>query len=238
MKILTIRLEGAMQAWGDSAYEVRGTHDIPTHSGVLGIIGSAMGFDREDPAFLTLTESLTTAFRIDAKGSKMRDYQTLIVSKPKAKVGKKIVEKFYLSDASFLVAIYDPSNESDALLDEIGESLKHPANTLFLGRKSCPPSRRLFDGVGDYDGVAQAFSQINGSKVPHKASEPITLLEAWIPGNSGKSVKLVDDIPLSFSTLHRQRTSRVISRIEVRVENPNYVEPEQTPDSLFDQIGE
>lgn len=237
MKILTLRIEGAMQSWGNSSYETRGTEDFPTQRGILGLIGSAMGYSRENPDFLKKVESLTTAFRIDARGKKLRDYQTIAISKPGAKISKKIVEKFYLADASFLVAVYDPQDQNAQLLLEIEQALKKPANTLFLGRKAYPPSTRIFDDLKDYASLRQAFERIPAPRANHDISKKTTVLDAWIPGDSGKSQKLINDIPISFSTNHRQYSSRIISRIEIELENITYQEPLKTTD-IFNMIGD
>jgi CRISPR system Cascade subunit CasD len=43
-----IRLEGPLQAWGDtSKFVIRRTMDAPTKSGVLGLICCAMGLSRQ-----------------------------------------------------------------------------------------------------------------------------------------------------------------------------------------------
>lgn len=224
MKILTIRLEGAMQSWGNSEFGVRSTEDIPTQSGVIGIIGSAMGYSRENPEFLSLMEPLTTAFRIDRKGSKMRDYQTVTVSKKGQKVQKKLVDKIYLSDASFLCAIYDPDGQSDELLEKIKDSLIKPSNSLYLGRRSCPPSTRVFDGLDDFDGVLEAFETIDATQAIYSPLKPYSELEVWLPGNEGKSPRLIKDIPVTFSSNRKTFTSRIISKHVVKIPNREYNE--------------
>ena len=45
---LFLRLEGPLQAWGDtSKFVIRRTMDAPTKSGVLGLLCCAMGLSRE-----------------------------------------------------------------------------------------------------------------------------------------------------------------------------------------------
>ncbi|MFJ1756208.1 type I-E CRISPR-associated protein Cas5/CasD [Kitasatospora sp. NPDC088134] len=53
-------------------------------------------------------------------------------------------ERWYLSDAAFLVGLESPDR---ALLDRVGHALEHPRRLLWLGRKSCPPSGDLALGV-------------------------------------------------------------------------------------------
>ncbi|MEU8624636.1 type I-E CRISPR-associated protein Cas5/CasD [Streptomyces sp. NPDC048669] len=55
-----------------------------------------------------------------------------------------ITERWYLSDAAFLVGLEHPDA---ALLARIAHALEHPKRLLWLGRKACPPSGDLALGV-------------------------------------------------------------------------------------------
>ncbi|MFJ9952866.1 type I-E CRISPR-associated protein Cas5/CasD [Kitasatospora sp. NPDC091207] len=55
-----------------------------------------------------------------------------------------ITERWYLSDAAFLVGL---QHSDRALLERIARALEHPKRLLRLGRKSCPPSGDLFVGI-------------------------------------------------------------------------------------------
>ncbi|MFD4393665.1 type I-E CRISPR-associated protein Cas5/CasD [Kitasatospora sp. NPDC058478] len=55
-----------------------------------------------------------------------------------------ITERWYLSDAAFLVGL---QHSDRALLERIAHALEHPKRLLWLGRKSCPPSGDLFVGI-------------------------------------------------------------------------------------------
>lgn len=104
---LFLRLEGPLQAWGDtSKFVIRRSMEGPTKSGVLGLICSAMGWTRskvvEDPipqdglrelagrlvrpngdeyksrrALLDLLSTLVMAVRIDRPGTRWWDYHTV-----------------------------------------------------------------------------------------------------------------------------------------------------------------
>jgi CRISPR system Cascade subunit CasD len=55
-----------------------------------------------------------------------------------------ITERWYLSDAAFLVGL----QHSDlSLLEQVAHALEYPKRLLWLGRKSCPPSGELALGV-------------------------------------------------------------------------------------------
>lgn len=87
--------------------------------------------------------------RIDRPGVRWWDYQTvgagigLITAAGGIKTGAQgtlIKRKEYLADASFLVALQG----EPALIEEIANALQMPKWTIYLGRKSCPPTVPVF----------------------------------------------------------------------------------------------
>ena len=76
--ILLLRMEGPMQSWGTrSRWDPRDTGLEPTKSGVIGLIGCAMGLDRDDPELEKLDRDLLFGVRIDRPGVVSTDYQTV-----------------------------------------------------------------------------------------------------------------------------------------------------------------
>ncbi|MFD7066322.1 type I-E CRISPR-associated protein Cas5/CasD [Streptomyces sp. NPDC059913] len=55
-----------------------------------------------------------------------------------------ITERWYLSDAAFLVGL---EHQDRTLLERIAHALEHPKRLLWLGRKACPPSGDLAVGI-------------------------------------------------------------------------------------------
>lgn len=219
MNFLLLRLKGPMQSWGSSSrFSLRDTGSFPSQSGIFGLIGSAMGFTRDSKELIELLAPLSVAVRIDNAGKRMRDYQIIDIGS-----GKKISERFYLSDANFLVSVYDPENKSDELLNQISKSLDYPENALFLGRKSCPPTEKINLGVHDFDNVQESLSGF-GESLSFNNNESLQL-NAWIPGNSGKHATLIQDVPLNFSTTNRSYSTRLISNIKILIDNPNKLSP-------------
>lgn len=75
---LLLWLEGPMQSWGThSRWDVRDTGLEPTKSGVIGLIGCAMGLNRDDPALERLDRDLLFGVRIDRPGVYSTDYHTV-----------------------------------------------------------------------------------------------------------------------------------------------------------------
>lgn len=220
MKFLALRMSGALQSWSPtSRFTTRTAGSFPTLSGTLGIVASAMGFDRDNPEGLTKLEGLTLAVRIDASGTVLRDYHTVEYKKGE----KKLTDRFYLQNAKFYALLYSPQGQ-DGLLHEIESALRQPKNILFLGRKSCPPSESIIVGVIEADNVSDALESLPLMQSETEAGEASEVrLDAWIPGDSGSEITLVPDVPVSFDSRRREHTSRVISKISVHVPNPFYV---------------
>lgn len=144
---LFLRLEGPLQAWGDtSKFVIRRTMEAPTKSGVLGLIACGMGVSRERQAELfKRLNKLRMGVRIDRPGILWWDYHTvgadvgLTTAAGGVKSGAQgtlITRREYLADASFLVALQG----DDLLVGHVADALQAPTWPLFLGRKSCPPS--------------------------------------------------------------------------------------------------
>ena len=77
-KLLILRLEGALQGWdAASKWDERGVEEFPTKSGVLGLLGCALGLERGAPELAELNEAITMAVRTDRRGDRFTDFQTV-----------------------------------------------------------------------------------------------------------------------------------------------------------------
>lgn len=166
---LFLRLEGPLQSWGERGrWSVRDSAPEPTKSGVIGLLACALGRG-DDDAIRALSESLRMGVRVDEPGVRLTDYHTIgggydapalltAEGKPKWSSGgphTEISQRDYLADASFLVALQgDP-----ALIAQLATALEAPVWVIYLGRKSCPPTRPVFAGLGDYDDLELALTQ-------------------------------------------------------------------------------
>jgi CRISPR system Cascade subunit CasD len=165
---LFLRLEGPLQSWGERGrWSVRDTALEPTKSGVIGLIACALGY-REDAQIRPLSEKTRMAVRCDAPGRLLTDYHTVgggydepmlltAQGKPKKSSGRPHTEltwRDYLCDASFLVVL---QLEDESLLEQMAQALQDPVWPIFLGRKSCPPSRPVFAGVSHFATLEDAI---------------------------------------------------------------------------------
>ena len=199
MSTLLLRLAGPLQAWGsESKFEVRRTGREPTKSGVIGLIASALGCRRDDIDTVEKLDSLRMGIRIDQPGELLRDYQIVHTEKRDAPY---VTERFYLSDAVFLVGL-----ESDdvQLLSKLEEALHDPVFPLFLGRRSCPPTLPLVLGIRSLS-LGEALE-----REPWQATEwrrkkldgRLRIIEEGVL-EDGVTYRLRDR-PLSFNPTHRQ----------------------------------
>ena len=163
--ILVLRLEGVLQSWGEhSKWDYRDSAGMPTKSGVIGLIGCAMGLERGEKRLVELSEGLQLAIRADRSGREVTDFHTVqsknllnAQGKHRGKQGEYstlVTYRTYLQDACFTVAM----TGEKSLLKEIEQALWHPKWPVYLGRKSCVPSRPVCDGLTEeYESLVQAM---------------------------------------------------------------------------------
>lgn len=166
---LFLRLEGPMQSWGERGrWSERDSAPEPTKSGVVGLVACALGY-RHDDQLRHLSEQTRMGVRCDAPGVRLTDYHTIgggypfptlleATGKPK-KTPKgaphtEISWRDYLCGASFLVALLSEKND---LIERMAHALQNPVWPVFLGRKSCPPSRPVYDGIATFASLEDAL---------------------------------------------------------------------------------
>jgi CRISPR system Cascade subunit CasD len=171
--VLLLRLEGPLQSWGQRArWDVRDTAREPTKSGVIGLLASALGYERDDPRIATeLDAGLRMGVRVEWEAELIVDYHTVNEFLPMADGGFKgsndqraktlarllrdpdaqpytvVSTRRYLADGAFLVALTEFASESSALLDRCAAALREPAWPYFLGRRTCIPTRPVLEGL-------------------------------------------------------------------------------------------
>ena len=179
--ILLLRLEGPLQAWGSrSRWDVRDTQPEPTKSGIVGLLGCALGYGRGDRRLEDLDAGLRFGVRTEAPGRVLEDFQTItdflptaagdfkvlggtksaaaLRSDPEARPATILSPRFYLEDAAFLVALEASAGADAALLSRCADALQRPVWPLFLGRKACIPTRPIFDALTEeYAGLEEAL---------------------------------------------------------------------------------
>jgi CRISPR system Cascade subunit CasD len=168
---LFLRLEAPLQSWGERAqWSERDTALEPTKSGIVGLLACALGWS-DDARIRDLSQVIRVGVRCDQVSSPvtLMDYHTVgggfatpqlltATGKPKMIAASKTphtepTKRYYLSDASFLVAIQAAEDQ----IAQLAEAVRSPVWPVFLGRKSCVPTRPIFDDLGDYDSLELAL---------------------------------------------------------------------------------
>lgn len=147
--LLVLRLEGPMQSWGERArWDIRDSLREPTKSGVVGLLGCAMGIGRSDVSRLRdLDRTLRMGVRVEQEGTSLDDYHTVTGRLPTAASKARrddvtvVSRRRYLEDAAFLVMLAHRSDPTGEALAEYAGALRAPRWPLYLGRRSCVPTR-------------------------------------------------------------------------------------------------
>lgn len=221
---LLIRLDGAMQSWGERGrWGVRDSASEPTKSGVVGLVACALGW-AEDAQLRFLSDSITMGVRCDSLGQRITDYHTigggydapaLIANNGKPKKtpkGEPHTEQSwrdYLCDASFLVAL---RSDDEQLIEQMATAVQDPVWPVFLGRKSCHPSRPIYEDVGDFETLVESlqFVALTLADLHHTSSHSIT----------EQSLRFVVETAVGQGT---ERRDNVLSRSNRRYA-PRYVD--------------
>ena len=209
---LFLRLTSPLQSWGeDSQWSERRTAPEPTKSGVVGLLACALGWG-DDERIRDLSRRVRVGVRCDVPGTPapLRDYHTVgggydepqlltAEGKPKYITNSKKPHteptwRYYLCDASFLVVV-----QSDAdTIAQLAHAVEFPVWQPFLGRKSCVPTRPLFDGVGEYDSLQDALDRhparfLNEGEARYFQERPRVVVEceSLEPGSVRRRVQLV-----------------------------------------------
>ena len=212
MPTLLLRLQAPMQSWGISShFTSRDTTREPTKSGVIGLICAAMGRPRD--ADISDLAALKMGVRVDREGILQKDFhvaQDILQADGKKTKGTEISDRYYLSDAVFLVGIEGPQ----AILEQIQTALKSPHWALYLGRKAFPPGKTIWlrDGLQN-EPLLEALK-----KYPVLVPDTQDSLRVVLESDVGEFARV--DVPINFA--ERRFSSRRIHMS--RVNTPGYQE--------------
>ncbi|MFZ0052380.1 MAG: type I-E CRISPR-associated protein Cas5/CasD [Desulfobaccales bacterium] len=227
---LFLRLEGPLQAWGDqqSKFVVRRTSEAPSKSGVIGMLCAALGVCRPEAGdgWLPKLGALRMGVRLDQPGVRWWDYHTVgagmqmrtAEGERKSKPGAMLTRREYLCDASFLVALQG----APGLIAQLEDAMKAPKWALYLGRKSCLPSRPLLERpAGDFPDLLSALKAVPWRRRLKKDQAPPTVdcLLDWEPTSeqpeAPDNALIWYDVPLTFEPPAHH--SRFLMRRKLRV---------------------
>lgn len=178
MEFLLFQLRAPLAAWGEVAVgEYRPSANYPSQSALSGLLAAALGIWRSDEESLSrLASGYGFAIGLQNQGQLLRDYHTAQVASqsllkkaphsirydelnfPRQALSTILSTRDYRQNFSCVVAVQALANAPYALAD-LAQALSTPTFTLYLGRKSCPPSAPLLPQVMTADDVLTALNQ-------------------------------------------------------------------------------
>ncbi|MGR6035177.1 MAG: type I-E CRISPR-associated protein Cas5/CasD [Candidatus Nitrosoglobus sp.] len=200
---MLIRLEAPLMAFGGETIDNYGViRNFPALSMVTGLLANALGWRREQwDLHERLQDRLVMGARCELAGHHLREYQTAQlfeddegwttfgIPEGRAKSpsysaqpsGRKALTwqryRDYHADLSTLVVLrLEPAIETPTL-EDLARALDYPVRPLFIGRKPCLPSRRLFAGWQEGDNVLQV---LQAAPLPEEVADG--LLMQWPDG--------------------------------------------------------
>lgn len=226
MNTLLIRLEGPLQSWGlRSRWTERETALEPTKSGVVGMLACTLGWGRDrDDDIRQLSNALAFGVRVDRPGTLVRDYQTVfggaMSAERKIKINASTKEpetvvspRWYLSDASFLVAL----QAEEHWIALLSGAVRNPVWPPFLGRKSCPPSLPLWENEGDFSTLMDALQ-----KHPAPENSSTDKVRVVIDSHFGDGTPRRDEIESLSHSIYRPRYAKeLFITPDPRAEDPS-----------------
>ncbi|CAG9932373.1 type I-E CRISPR-associated protein Cas5/CasD [Candidatus Nitrotoga arctica] len=174
---LLLRLEAPLIAFGGETIDNFGViRDFPALSMMTGLFANALGWRREDCELHDrLQNRLLVGARLNTPIQRLTDFQTAQLGKddkgwtswgvPEGRQGgdgtyekgPHLRYRDYHASLNVLVALrLEPSDDAPTL-DDLAVALDHPARPLFVGRKPCLPSKRIFAGWQEADNVLHAL---------------------------------------------------------------------------------
>jgi CRISPR system Cascade subunit CasD len=221
---LMLALQGPLQSWGERAHwDVRDTALMPTKSGIVGLLGCALGLN-DDDSLRELARQIDVGMRCDRQGMLLTDLHTVIggvlAASGEIKINANTKEpegvrswRQYLADATFLIAVRGP----EGVIMRCAHALRAPVWPPYLGRKSCPPARPLLEGTADYPSVLAALEA--WPRLGDMAEPPEQGLLAVVPAAPGEGLRRNDE-PVS-----RQRRTFLPRHVREVIVHPPHQEP-------------
>lgn len=223
---LLLRLGAPLQSWGsESMYDNRETDSMPTKSGVIGMAAAALGRKRDDS--LEDLRKLKFGVRVDQQGIRQNDFQITHMGE---KLNANLSNRVYLSDAVFLAGL---ATEDLDFLKRIETAFKHPKYSLFLGRRSCPPTQPLVLGIRQKELYLSLHEE--PWLVPEWRRRRLFFysdkLELRIVTDSMESDAIKKDVPLSYSPFKREYGYRYLKEMQPKVvwKNEKFLPIEHDP---------
>lgn len=174
-EFLRFTLHAPLASWGEIAVgEWRGSWDRPGRSVIVGLLGAALGVQRDDTdGQRALAAGYGIAVRSDAAGAPMQDYHTMqtvskaLLKKRNVRTRADIFEvreretvlsrREYRTDVVYTIAVW-ARHRARWALTELATALQRPVFTLYAGRRCNPLGLPVRPELVAADSLADAFA--------------------------------------------------------------------------------
>ena len=170
MKAVVFDLQIPMASWSVGGSAIAPSQTVPTWSAIVGMVGAALGFARDDNRLPKIAQDFGLAVQVIDVGTKEYDYHT-IQSPTAGKVrnlrartrgqeldldsvddlNTSITRREYVHDASYRVFIVQIGGDPLVSLEKIIAALGDPVYPLYAGRRSCVIGRLDARSASDDD---------------------------------------------------------------------------------------
>ncbi|MFN3616277.1 MAG: type I-E CRISPR-associated protein Cas5/CasD [Rubrimonas sp.] len=206
MRWLVLRLRAPLAAFGAEAVDARGpTRDFPALSAITGLFANALGYERAEADRLqALQDRLILASRREAEPplGRLTDFQTAQLGAgdegwttrggAEGRAGgadtyrsPHIRRRDHHADARLLAVVTLTDPDAAPTLDDIAAALDRPARPLFIGRKHCLPSARVFNGFVTAPSALAALQALPWDRMDDDRETPRILRASWPEGDGG-----------------------------------------------------
>jgi len=224
-RYLIFSLTASLGAMGELAgHERRGSLVWPGRSAILGLLGAAMGIDRNGD--FSALDTLDLAVAVFDSGTPLRDYNTVETvpsaaakrpnSRPEAlaaargRTNTTITLRDYRAGALYGVAVWGDG------LKELATALRQPHYTLYLGRKSCPLAAPPGAKVVEAEHIEAALTQLDPPPWCRldRQGRPITARTLICGADEGETVH---DVPTNRRLWHFAPRRVEVRNVEIVV---------------------
>jgi CRISPR system Cascade subunit CasD len=220
MDTIILKFSGPLQSWGSgSNFETRDTARYPTKSAVIGLLGGALGYRREETEKIQALNELSFGVRIEQRGSLLKDYHIA-----RSAVQSYVTNRYYLQDAMFLVML---SHEDPDWVVGVRKALANPVFPLYMGRRSAPVVSDFFQGVAKNDllSVIKSHpwmaSEWYQRKVSTQNKSGTIMLDAYVDagllGDISPPMFQRDRVE-SFDSANRKHGFRAVRSLQVKIQ--------------------
>lgn len=184
-KIVILRLEAPLMSFGGPIVDNYGMiQAYPSLSQLTGMFANALGYCHNDFDMLTrIQQNLVYSVCCLRHGEKVTDYQTVDLGQDfmvdtgwttrnsvegrggASSKSTHIRFRDYLADYSFVLAVRFKEESTSLNSSRLADSLQNPARPLFVGRKCCIPSVKLFEEIVEAPSTFEAIKSHLDSKL-------------------------------------------------------------------------